>query len=131
MPGKPVQTRYAAITPYTTKDGSLIRELMHPDHSAVCRLSVAEASVAPGQTTLPHCHAASEEVYHILAGTGRMTLGERVFDVAAGDTVAIHPGTRHAIRNTGEEALRILCCCAPPYRHTDTSLAGEDDPLIP
>ncbi|MEW6594981.1 MAG: cupin domain-containing protein [Thermodesulfobacteriota bacterium] len=124
MAGKPNRTRYEAIPPYTTKDGSTIRELMHPDHTAVRNLSVAEAAVLPGQVTLPHTHQSSEEVYHILAGQGRITLGGDLFDVAAGDTVVIPPGTIHTIANTGSAALRILCCCAPPYRHDDTSLAG-------
>lgn len=128
MPGKPEHTHYHAITPYTTKDGSLIRELMHPDHGEVRNLSLAEAVVAPGQATLPHFHATSEEVYHILVGNGRMTLGDATFAVAAGDTIVIAPGTRHAIGNSGKTELRVLCCCAPPYRHADTSLTGEIEP---
>lgn len=128
MVAKPNHTRYEAIPSYTTKDGSTIRELMHPDHAAVRDLSVAEAVVLPGQATFPHIHRASEEVYHILAGEGRMTLGERTFAVGAGDTVVIAPGTYHSIANTGAAPLRILCCCAPPYRDDDTSLAGEQEP---
>lgn len=131
MPGKPYHTRYKAITPYRTKDGSTIRELTHPDHTAVRHLSVAAAEVMPGQATLPHTHGASEEVYHILAGAGRMTLGDNSFEVAAGDTVVIHPGTAHWIANTGTAVLRLLCCCAPPYRHGDTSLAGVLNPPQP
>ena len=125
MPGKAEHTSYQSITPSTTKDGSAIRELMHPEQGAVRNQSLAEAIVAVGQSTLPHCHHASEEIYHVLAGQGQMQLAERFFMVRPGDTIAIAPGTRHAIRNTGDVPLRILCCCAPPYRHEDTSLTGE------
>lgn len=128
MAGKPNHTRYEAIPPYTTKDGSTIRELMHPDGAAVRNLSVAEAVVLPGQATLPHIHLVSEEVYHVVAGEGRMTLGERTFAVVAGDTVVIAPGTCHSIATVGATPLRILCCCAPPYRHEETSLAGAIEP---
>jgi hypothetical protein len=36
------------ITPYVTRDGSEIRELLHPDRHAVRHQSLAEATVAPG-----------------------------------------------------------------------------------
>lgn len=127
MAAKPIHTRYDAVAPYPTKDGSLIRELMHPDHAAVHQLSLAEATVAPGQATISHIHGVSEEVYHILAGEGRMTLAGESFAVAAGDTVVIAPGSHHSIANIGAAPLRILCCCAPPYRHEDTSLAGDSE----
>jgi mannose-6-phosphate isomerase-like protein (cupin superfamily) len=51
-----------------------------------------------------------------------MILGEERFAIGPGDTVAIPQGTAHAVENTGEEPLRILCCCAPPYSHDDTEL---------
>ncbi len=118
-------TRHAAIVPYITKDGSSIRELMHPDHHPVRRQSLAEAVVPPGVRTRLHLHEESEEIYFIQAGTGRMTLARAQFDVAAGDTVLIPPGTPHCIENTGPEALVILCCCAPAYRHEDTRLLED------
>ena len=37
-----------------------------------------------------------------------------------GDAIAIPPGKRHKIWNTGRETLKLLCCCAPPYEHNDT-----------
>jgi mannose-6-phosphate isomerase-like protein (cupin superfamily) len=117
-----MKTEYAAIPPYVTKDGSTIRELMHPTVHGNRAQSLAEAIVAPGETTALHRHAKSEELYHITAGRGRMTLGEKQFDVGPGDTVCIPPGTPHCIGNIGSEPLRILCCCAPPYAHDDTEL---------
>jgi mannose-6-phosphate isomerase-like protein (cupin superfamily) len=117
-----MKTRYATIPSYTTKDGSEIRELMHPALRYNRNQSLAEAIVAPGQATALHRHLQSEELYHITAGLGRMTLGEDSFDVEMGDTICVPPGTPHCIANTGSELLRILCCCAPPYAHDDTEL---------
>ena len=51
-----------------------------------------------------------------------MTLGSDSFDVTAGDSVCITPGTPHCIENTGDTELRLLCCCAPAYAHTDTEI---------
>ncbi len=117
-----MKSDYARIAAFVTKDGSEIRELMHPAQHGNRHQSLAEALVHPGQTTALHRHHASEELYHVTAGRGRMTLGEKQFDVGPGDTVHIPPGTPHCIANTGREPLRILCCCAPPYAHDDTEL---------
>ena len=115
-------TRYHLLPVYETRDGSMIRELMHPDQHASRRQSLAEATIPPGTTTRLHKHLASEELYFISEGQGEMTLGDEVFTVHKGDTVCIAPGTAHCIKNTGSGTLRILCCCSPPYAHDDTVL---------
>jgi mannose-6-phosphate isomerase-like protein (cupin superfamily) len=117
-----MKTVYASVTPFVTKDGSQIRELMHPAQHGNHAQSLAEATVAPGMHTALHRHRISEEIYHITQGAGRMKLGERVFDVAVGDTICIAPGTAHCIACVGEVALKILCACSPAYAHEDTEL---------
>lgn len=118
-------THYADVPPYLTLDGSEVRELMHPDRHGGRNQSLAEATVPAGAATLLHRHRVTEELYHVSAGQGRMTLGEREFEVGPGDTVLIAPGTPHRIENTGAGPLKILCCCSPAYAHGDTEvLAG-------
>jgi len=100
----------------------MIRELMHPAVQGNRLQSLAEAQISPGVSTRLHRHRISEELYHITAGKGLITLGTRTFPVHAGDTLCIAPGTPHRIRNTGNQPLVILCCCAPAYSHEDTEL---------
>lgn len=119
-----MRTEYAKIDPFITKDGSIIRELMHPDGVGSEKQSVAEAIVSIGSSTLAHRHMVAEEIYHITTGRGLMTLNSDVFDVNAGDTVLINSGVVHKIENTGSEDLKILCCCSPAYSHEDTELLG-------
>ncbi len=119
-------THYGAIPAYLTKDGSQIRELMHPAMHGNRAQSLAEATVPAGRRTLLHRHALSEELYHVSSGRGLMTLGEARFEVGAGDTVHIAPGTPHCIEALGAEPLVILCCCAPPYAHEDTELLEDE-----
>jgi mannose-6-phosphate isomerase-like protein (cupin superfamily) len=118
-------TKYQDVHAFVTKDGSLIRELMHPATHGNQNQSFAEASVPPGITTYLHRHRLGEEIYHITAGCGVMTLGDQSFEVTIGDTVCIPPGTAHNIRNTGSDDLRILCACSPPYAHADTELLDD------
>lgn len=120
-----IKSEYNKIQPYTTKDGSQIKELMHPKVHGNKRQSLAEASIPIGSRTLLHKHNKSEELYHIHEGNGLITLGGKEFEVTKGDTIYIPPGVSHQIQNTGKRALRILCCCSPPYSHNDTKLLVE------
>jgi mannose-6-phosphate isomerase-like protein (cupin superfamily) len=106
-------TSLAAVEPFTTKDGSLIRELQHTQAQ-----SLAEAKLEPGQVTERHYHRASEEIYFLLDGTGVLELDGQLRDVQPGDAVLIPPGAWHQIRAL--EPLRFLCCCSPAYSHSDT-----------
>ena len=117
-----MRSRYIEVVPFVTRDGSQIRELMHPGVHGNRNQSLAEATVPPGAATLLHRHRATEEIYHFTRGAGMMTLGAERFAVRAGDTVCIPPGTPHRLENTGEEALVLLCACAPPYSDDDTEL---------
>ena len=51
---------------FTTKDGSIIRELLAHRNSGIRHQSLAEARVPPGATTTPHYHARTEEIYYLL-----------------------------------------------------------------
>jgi mannose-6-phosphate isomerase-like protein (cupin superfamily) len=117
-----MKTRYADIPAYLTKDGSEIRELLHPDHHGAQNQSLAEAVIQAGRCTLLHWHHLTEEIYHVSAGRGMMTLGEERFEVASGDSILIPPGTPHCIEAIGDSPLHILCCCSPAYSHEDKEL---------
>jgi mannose-6-phosphate isomerase-like protein (cupin superfamily) len=108
------------VPSFITKDGSEIRELLAHRNSAIRNQSLAEARVAPGQATQEHYHRVTEEIYYITHGTGRVRIEGEMRDVRVGDAIAIPPGKKHKIWNTGNETLRLLCCCAPAYEHEDT-----------
>jgi mannose-6-phosphate isomerase-like protein (cupin superfamily) len=109
--------------PFTTRDGSTIRELLGLTTAPVLSQSLAEATLEPGQQTERHYHAESEEFYYVLAGEGEMEIdGERA-PVGPGDAILILPGAWHQITAGSNSGLRFLCCCSPPYRHEDTYFA--------
>jgi mannose-6-phosphate isomerase-like protein (cupin superfamily) len=103
----------AACEPFTTKDGSTIRELHH-----TAAQSLAEASLPAGGVTERHYHAVSEEIYFVLEGEGRLEIDGEEQVVRPGDAALIPPGARHSIEALSQ--LRFLCCCAAPYSHEDT-----------
>ncbi len=108
----------SAQTPFTTKDGSTIRSLLDSTNAPVEKQSLAEATLPTGAATDRHFHKVSEELYFIQEGSGIMEIEGETRSVSPGDAILIPPGTWHQIRAT--EALRFLCCCAPPYSHDDT-----------
>jgi mannose-6-phosphate isomerase-like protein (cupin superfamily) len=110
---------------FITKDGSEIRSILDRTNSTARNQSLAEATLPPGAATESQLHPASEEVYYVLRGVGRMTLGTERRAVGRGDGILIPPGTPHTIENVGQEPLVFLCCCAPPYSHEDTVLDPE------
>jgi mannose-6-phosphate isomerase-like protein (cupin superfamily) len=113
------------VPAFITKDGSEIRELLAYRNSAIRNQSLAEARVPAGGSTQEHYHPKMEEIYYITHGAGRMRIEGETQDVKAGDAIAIPPGRRHKLWNTGSETLRLLCCCAPAYEHSDTILTEK------
>jgi mannose-6-phosphate isomerase-like protein (cupin superfamily) len=117
----------AQVVPFTTKDGSEIRELLAHRNSCIRNQTLAEARLAAGAATTPHRHLQTEEIYYLLEGEGQMRIGDEVRRVVAGDAIAIPPGAVHQISNVGRGTLKFLCCCAPGYEHEDTVLGEMGD----
>ena len=110
------------VSSFTTLDGSEIRELLAHRNSSIRNQSLAEARLPVGCSTLEHYHRQTEEIYFITHGHGRIRIENELRNVSVGDAIAIRPGQKHKLWNTGTEPLRLLCCCAPAYEHSDTVL---------
>jgi quercetin dioxygenase-like cupin family protein len=106
--------RYDQLEPFTTKDGSTIREYLHTPVQ-----SLAEATLAPGQATERHYHRLSEEIYLVVEGGGTLDVDGEMREVGPGDAILISPGAWHELR-AGPAGARFLCMCAPAYTHEDT-----------
>lgn len=111
---------------FTTKDGSEIRELLAYRNSVIRNQSLAEARLPVGGATQEHYHPRAEEIYFITQGTGKIRIENETREVRAGDAIAIPPGQKHKLWNTGHDVLRLLCCCAPAYEHADTIITEAE-----
>jgi mannose-6-phosphate isomerase-like protein (cupin superfamily) len=110
----------ADVSAFITKDGSEIRELLAHRNSCIRNQSLAEARLPVGASTQEHYHPQTEEIYFITEGAGRIRIEAETREVKVGDAIAIPPGRRHKLWNTGAGTLKLLCCCAPGYEHDDT-----------
>lgn len=106
--------RYPDLEPFTTKDGSTIREYLHTPVQ-----SLAEATLTPGQSTQRHYHRLAEEIYLITEGGGTMELDGETMEVGPGEAIRIPPGAWHELL-AGADGVKLLCCCVPAYSHDDT-----------
>jgi quercetin dioxygenase-like cupin family protein len=112
-----LRNRDRDAVPFTTKDGSTIREYLHTNAQ-----SLAEATLGAGRSTQRHYHARSEEIYLILDGAGELEVDGERREVVPGDAILIPPGSWHQL-DAGADGARLLCCCAPPYSDDDTFVA--------
>jgi mannose-6-phosphate isomerase-like protein (cupin superfamily) len=106
---------------FTTADGSTIRSILDHTNAPVQQQSLAEASLPAGGSTQRHYHKRSEEIYYLTHGSGLIEINGETREVASGDAILIPAGAWHQI--TALTDLRFLCCCAPPYEHSDTYFA--------
>ncbi len=113
---------YDQLEPFVTLDGSEIREWAGRVSAPAQNQSLAEAMIPVGGATTEHYHRASEELYLVSEGQGRLLIDgeERIID--RGDCALIPPGARHKVFNVGATPLRILCACSPAYSDEDTCL---------
>jgi mannose-6-phosphate isomerase-like protein (cupin superfamily) len=69
-------------------------------------------TIYPGGSVPIHEHD-EEEVYIILSGIGKMTVGDEIRSVKKGDAVYIPPGYIHSLKNIGAEDMEMLFTYAP------------------
>jgi mannose-6-phosphate isomerase-like protein (cupin superfamily) len=89
----------ADCPPFTTKDGSEIRELLaYRNSTQIKNQSLAEARLSVGGATQEHYHVKTEEIYFITHGTGRMRIDGEEREVRAGDACSAAARRRTSTR---------------------------------
>jgi mannose-6-phosphate isomerase-like protein (cupin superfamily) len=102
---------------FTTKDKSEIKEFARSKN-----MSLAEAVIKAGQKTEYHFHKTSEEICYILEGEGLMEIEGEKEEISKDQVIVIPPGNKLRISSIGNNPLRFLCLCSPPYSDEDTVL---------
>ncbi|MEL7250261.1 MAG: cupin domain-containing protein [Bacteroidota bacterium] len=97
---------------YYFEERCFIRELLNTADSP--NLSIAQARVEPGVTTVLHS-LKGMELYYILSGEGLAEVAAQQCPVGAGDLIRIEAGERQRITNTGLQDLLFLAICTPRF----------------
>jgi mannose-6-phosphate isomerase-like protein (cupin superfamily) len=75
---------------------------------------VANVHVVSVTAGAPHVHSGYDEVYYVLAGTGRISLGTEWHPLRPGAAVVIPAGVVHALEADAGEALEFVIFGTPP-----------------
>lgn len=101
-----VQT-VADAAPMDNPHGVEARPLHDSEHAQVVHLTLG-----PGQGLRRHITPV-DVCFYVLAGTGRVEIGDDAREVAADALVESPAGVPHRWQNTGEDALRVLVIKTP------------------
>ncbi len=75
-------------------------------------------SIPPGGEIGEETHDHVEQTLYFKSGEGEAIIAGEPSPVRAGDALIVMPGTRHNVRNTGSEPLKIATVYSPP-NHID------------
>ncbi len=97
----------------------------HPDFEAAADCPIRgswEFELAPGESTIAHQHDDAHELDLIIAGSGRITVGDVTREVSEGDVLFVPAGKRHFIENLTSPVLRGIT-----IEHMAPIVSGLDD----
>jgi mannose-6-phosphate isomerase-like protein (cupin superfamily)/type 1 glutamine amidotransferase len=66
-------------------------------------MTVGIATISPGKENPVHFHPNCDEILHVLQGNIMNRVGDKEFEMRAGDTVTVPEGTPHNARNIGKD----------------------------
>lgn len=87
---------------------------------------IKRIEVKPGGQLSLQLHHHRSEHWVVLRGTARVTSGERVFDLPAGESAFIPVETKHRLENPGSEVLAIIEVACGDYISEDDIVRFED-----
>jgi len=88
---------------------------------------VKRVTVNPGGRLSLQMHHKRSEHWVVIAGTARVTCGDRVFDLQIGESTGIPKDTKHRLANPGATPLHIIEVQDGPYLGEDDIVRFQDD----
>jgi quercetin dioxygenase-like cupin family protein len=73
----------------------------------------------PGINTKQKVHVAADELAYVVAGSGKITVGEKTYTFKQNDSLYIPRGVPHGVRNNGtEDVVMVFFFSTPSYPKT-------------
>lgn len=92
----------------------LLKVLLSPDRAGTSDLiSLGMVILPPGESGDPHRHPTEQETWFVIAGTGKLKIGDEVAELAENTVVVAPAGVEHQIINDGEQDLKALFIFSP------------------
>lgn len=79
-------------------------------------LEVFAAELDPGGSTgdEPYTHGDSEELFVVLSGRVHLQLGDRLYELKPGDSIAYRSSVPHRVTNAGDDVGEVIWVISPP-----------------
>ena len=109
-------------------DWGIFRSVIDPPSTGAKRLTVVEATFAPGTGHSFHKHPDQEEVIYVVAGKLEQWVDREKRILGSGDVVFIPAGMVHALFNAGEGHAKLIAIFGPCVGETGyetVDVAGE------
>jgi quercetin dioxygenase-like cupin family protein len=90
------------------------------------RYSIVEIISVPGDATPLHLHNKEDEYVVVLEGTVRVAVGEKIFNLAAGESAILPRGIPHAWGNRTESDIRMVFVVTPGGCEEGLRMIAED-----
>jgi mannose-6-phosphate isomerase-like protein (cupin superfamily) len=125
MPSTSIAKRAADLQAFriAPTDSNYFACMLDPLADGVSFTMVVEIFEQGGKTP-PNSHTVAEEVFFVMAGTGKATADGNTRDVGPGDVLVLRPGTEHVVENTGPGKLYCLTMMTPNEGFAELIRAG-------
>ncbi len=102
------------------QDGAIVYELLDEAAQYILGIQIARGVLPARRTATKHYHKMSHEVYYVISGKGRVHLDNKSSaKIGKGSYVNVPVGREHALQNTSDEELEVLCLSTPPFKAED------------
>lgn len=129
-PDRDIHRVHELDIPADRRRGGVIRTLLSPRNAGSVSGFLGVARLAPGERIAEHYHPYSEEFLYVVTGDLTVDLDGEPWPLRAGDALLVPPGTRHRLRNTGEDEVHAVfqlgpLAPRPELGHVDTESAEQ------
>ena len=100
---------------HATSEGVFVKHFYSKDDTDGC-FNNMEADIIPGYQIMPHVHENATEFFYVVSGDGEFLDGTAWEKISKGSVFKAPKGTTHAIKNTGNEVLVLICTFSPATR---------------
>ena len=101
-------------------EGRTVYWLQTPETTGGRYNSVCTVVYDPGARAYPaHAHDKGEETIYVESGSGKVKVGEEIFDIARGSLVLFPQGVPHMVWNTGQDPMHLICFYGPQQSAID------------
>ena len=95
--------------------------LLSPQTHSLHNMAAGVMTLTAGSNNGLHSHQQAEEIWYIIAGRGKVRVGDETADLEPGMVVYGPPQTPHGFVNDGDEDLTALFVISP---------AGDEKPIL-